>query len=340
MATKADLILKLQADINSDALTLDEAKAWAMAVNALKDLNSFASVSGDANLYFGVDAGSTDAYAIAVTGYTAYVNGDTFIFIANTENTGVASLNITSLGSKTLKKSFNQDLETGDIVAGQIIIVSYDGTNDCFQLLGGSSGSFIAKATATANSILYAVTNATPAALTLAASQVVGRKATGDIVALSMADLQAMLFSTPLQENIGIELDTTLSADGKYCGITESGTAGATLAFGDLCYFNSSSKWVLTDADAESTASGKLGICVLAATGDGEATKILLYGKVRADSKFPTFTVGGKVFVSCTAGEVTQTAPSGSADIVRVVGYANTADELYFFPSPDYFELA
>ena len=87
MATKADLILKLQADLDSDSLTLDEAKAWAMAVNALKELNSFASVSGDANLYFGVDAGSTDAYAISVTGYTAYVNGDTFIFVANTDNT-------------------------------------------------------------------------------------------------------------------------------------------------------------------------------------------------------------------------------------------------------------
>jgi len=33
-------------------------------------------------------------------------------------------------------------------------------------------------------------------------------------------------------------LDDALSADGKYSGIGENGTAGATLVFGDLCYFS------------------------------------------------------------------------------------------------------
>ena len=31
-------------------------------------------------------------------------------------------------------------------------------------------------------------------------------------------------------------LDAALSADGKWCGIAEDGTAGATLAFGDVVY--------------------------------------------------------------------------------------------------------
>ena len=49
------------------------------------------------------------------------------------------------------------------------------------------------KATLDANSVLYAVTDDTPAALAVAASRVVGRKATGDVVALTAAELLAIL---------------------------------------------------------------------------------------------------------------------------------------------------
>jgi len=137
-----------------------------------------------------------------------------------------------------------------------------------------------------------------------------------------------------------IKLDAALSADGKWSGIVEAGTAGAILAFGDLCYFAvADSKWELTDADAEATTFGKLGICVLAAAEDA-ATEILLWGKVRADAVFPTFTIGAPVFVDVTAGDVSNTAPSGNNDCVRIVGYGNTGDELFFCPSPDWYEIA
>lgn len=139
-------------------------------------------------------------------------------------------------------------------------------------------------------------------------------------------------------ENTGLVLDAALSADGKYCGIVEAGTAGATLAFGDLCYLAvADSRWELTDADAEATAGPvKLGICVLAAAGDGSATTMLLWGKVRADAAFPTFTVGAPAYVSTTAGDLQVAQPSGTDDVIRMVGYGNTADELFFCPSNDY----
>jgi len=148
------------------------------------------------------------------------------------------------------------------------------------------------------------------------------------------------LLSTALPENVSIILDAALSADGKYSGITEAGTAGATLAFGDLVYLAvADSRWELVDADAAATAFGKIGICVLAAAGDGSATLILLYGKVRADAVFPALTIGAPVYAGTTAGDIVTTAPSGSADIVRIVGYGNTADELFFCPSVNYLEL-
>lgn len=141
-----------------------------------------------------------------------------------------------------------------------------------------------------------------------------------------------------LAENTSIALDPAGSADGKYTGITITGTAGTTLAFGDLIYLAvADSRWELTDADAAATAGGILvGICVLAAAADGSATNILLQGTIRADAKFPALTVGAAVYVSTTTGEIQVAQPSGTDDVIRVVGFALTADEIYFNPSPDY----
>ena len=147
------------------------------------------------------------------------------------------------------------------------------------------------------------------------------------------------LMAQVLLENDAIKLDAALSADGKYNGITRTGIAGATLAFGDVCYFAvADNRWELADADSAAKAQGLLGICVLAAASDGDATNMLLIGTVRADNAFPSFTVGAPVFLSTTDGDLTSTAPSGTGDIIRIVGQAWTANELWFCPSPDFFE--
>jgi len=161
---------------------------------------------------------------------------------------------------------------------------------------------------------------------------------TSDIPALDNATLTTLLGLT-LAENDAIILDAALSVDGKYNGIVRAGVAGATLAFGDLCYLAvADSKWELADADAEATTCGLLGICVLAAANDGDATKMLLLGIVRADTAFPPLTVGAPAFVSTTAGDIQTTAPSGVNDCIRIVGQGWTGDELWFCPSLDWFE--
>ena len=140
-----------------------------------------------------------------------------------------------------------------------------------------------------------------------------------------------------------ISLTTGLS-DAEFCGITCEGTGGATaIAFGTLCYFKASdSLWYPAKADVTATSGiVKLGMCVLAGT--SAATRMLLYGNIRANSLFPSFSpLSGKVYVSAaTAGEVTSTAPTGTTNfVVRSIGRANTADELFFNPSEDYVELA
>lgn len=132
-------------------------------------------------------------------------------------------------------------------------------------------------------------------------------------------------------------LDDALSATGKFSGITENGTAGAALSFGQLCYLNDNdSRWELVDANLSDGYDKKLGICVLAAAGDGSATRMLLWGKVRADAQFPTLTIGAPVYMGETAGEVVVTQPTTADVAIRIVGFGNTADELFFCPSNDY----
>lgn len=140
-----------------------------------------------------------------------------------------------------------------------------------------------------------------------------------------------------LAENTSIALDPSLSADGKYSGTTIAGTAGATLAFGDIVYLAAAdSRWELVDADSATTSGNVLvGAVVLAAASDGDPTVILLSGNIRADTAFPSFTISAPVYISATAGDATGTAPSTTGQIVRRLGFALTADSIYFNPSMD-----
>jgi hypothetical protein len=144
--------------------------------------------------------------------------------------------------------------------------------------------------------------------------------------------------ATLLAEGASIDLDPTLSADGTYSGIAITGTAGTTLAFGDLIYLAAAdSRWELVDADSVTTCGAVLtGMCVLAAAADGNATKILLKGNIRADAAFPALTIGANVYAGLTPGDIVTTAPSATDDVVHVVGKALTADSIYFDPSEDY----
>lgn len=81
------------------------------------------------------DSGSTDSYSVTPTpaAPSPLTAGYRLRFRANTANTGAATLNVGG-GAVALKKSGTRDLETGDILAGQVVTVVYDGTN--FQVQG------------------------------------------------------------------------------------------------------------------------------------------------------------------------------------------------------------
>lgn len=143
-----------------------------------------------------------------------------------------------------------------------------------------------------------------------------------------------------LAENTSIALDPAGSADGKYSGITVTGVAGYTQAFGDCVYLDpTDSRWELCDANATAGADGDsrgmIGIVVSAGT-DGNACTILLHGIIRADAKFPAFTINNPIYISETAGELTQTQPTTTDAVIRICGFALTADEMYWNPDNSY----
>jgi hypothetical protein len=104
-------------------------------------------------------ASGTDTYAVT-GGITAYAAGFGILALFTNANTGAATLNVNTLGAKAIKKNGTVALAAGDISAGQILLLIYDGTN--FQVVGGGGGGnrFIGNHDASGNTLPS--TNLTP----------------------------------------------------------------------------------------------------------------------------------------------------------------------------------
>lgn len=129
----------------------------------------------------------------------------------------------------------------------------------------------------------------------------------------------------------------TLASDTTASGEIISATAGENVAFGDVCYFKSDGKFWKTDADAEATSKGMLAMAIATISGDA-AGLFLKRGYARKDAW--NWTVAAELWLdTATAGGMTETKPSGAADIVRLAGYAKAADYVEFDPSKTYIEI-
>lgn len=119
-------------------------------------------------------------------------------------------------------------------------------------------------------------------------------------------------------------------ADATASGITLTGLAGENLAAGDICYRKSDGKYWKADASA---AASMPGVALATAAITAEATGTLLsHGFYRNDALY-ALTVGGVLYVSETPGGVVQTAPTTSGAQVQAIGYAYSADVVFFMPS-------
>jgi len=137
--------------------------------------------------------------------------------------------------------------------------------------------------------------------------------------------------------NGDVQIDGTPNTDDTWNGpSTNTFNAGATIAQFDLVYLSSSSTWLLTDADAVGTAGSVLVFMAGAAGTNGNPLRTIMPGTfVRNDAW--NWTPGVPLFIdTATPGGMTATAPSGTDDVVRIVGHAVTADVIFFNPSNDW----
>lgn len=94
---------------------------------------------------FAADTGGANAYAMTLTpAPLAYSNGMRVQFKAANSSTGASTLNINSLGTKTITTPTGAAIAAGNITAGQVVDCQYDGTN--FQMLNATSSGTITAA--------------------------------------------------------------------------------------------------------------------------------------------------------------------------------------------------
>jgi len=126
-----------------------------------------------------------------------------------------------------------------------------------------------------------------------------------------------------------LELDPTPTSDHSGNGLYASMTVGESVTIGQALYMKGDGKLWKSDANSTSTMP-----CVAIALGSISADvagNVLKIGFIRDDTW--NWTVGGLVFASWTTGGLTQTRPDGTGSQVQIVGYAVSADVIYFNPS-------
>lgn len=95
------------------------------------NLTTPSSDDGTASLLTAVSGADTITASSALS-LSAYATGQTFRFVSAGANTGAVTLNINSLGAKSVTKNGSTALAAGDIQSGAVVDVTYDGTR--FQI--------------------------------------------------------------------------------------------------------------------------------------------------------------------------------------------------------------
>ena len=150
------------------------------------------------------------------------------------------------------------------------------------------------------------------------------------------------VFENQIEATLDIEIDSTPS-DETVSGVTSTFTAGEDLVRGEVVYFKASDS-KMWKAVATASGTSRCGAMAAADISADAAGLFLLQGFLADNGSFPSYTIGGALYTPATAtsGENVpeQTAPDSDGDFVQVLGWAVTANSVYFNPSNDIIEHA
>ena len=137
-----------------------------------------------------------------------------------------------------------------------------------------------------------------------------------------------------------VEFNQSTLADENVSGITAIFTAGEAMNRGDVCFFDSNNNKMMK-ANHATGQHKKLIVAMAAADISQDASgSFLMQGFCRDAATFPSFTIGEPIYGPESEGPPTSTAPSDDGDLVQVLGFAVTADMVYFSPSFNLVEVA
>lgn len=105
------------------------------------------------------------------------------------------------------------------------------------------------------------------------------------------------------------------------------------LVVGTVYMWDSSEQWGTANAGAVGTASGLMGI----ATATDTAPDVLVSGIIQVAAA--PGAAGDVLYLEITNGTLTNAAPNGSGEIVRVMGHNLGGNRIYFNPSSDWIVL-
>lgn len=136
-----------------------------------------------------VAAGTANAITASLgTSPSAYMEGMVVRVKIATTNTGAVTINLNGLGAKNIVSSTGSPLAAGDLPAGAIIELRYDGTN--FQRAsssgGGGGGAYYGVDTGTANAVVTTIAGA-PATITNGMNFFIKKAASSNTGAMTLA---------------------------------------------------------------------------------------------------------------------------------------------------------
>jgi len=159
----------------------------------------------------------------------------------------------------------------------------------------------------------------------------VGYGTTGQVLTTNGTDAAAWE-DAPSPVGIDLSLITRTNA---YSSVGDH--EGTVLTFGSVpgmasVHYWDGSNWILAQADAVVSSTGLL--CLgTAALGDALVSGIMQFGVAPGNAGDVLYLDSG------STGAMTATAPSGSQEIVRVMGYNLGGNRVYFNPSSDWLEI-